>query len=837
MRDVIVWWLAVQALAWLFFPLTTLLLRNLPDRGYSLAKTLGLLFPAYLFWVLSSLGFLDNIRSSILVVVLVAGCLSWLLIPQAGSTLLALWRRDRWTLVLVELLFFGGFMLWSWMRAFEPQISATEKPMEFAFLNGVLRSERFPPVDPWLAGHSISYYYFGYVIVGMLAKLTGVAAGISFNLAIALLFALTATGAFGIAYNLARAAGGDGSSATTETDLVRHPGGSQTGTISGPVWCGLLGALFVTVMGNLEGVLEIIHSRGWLSSSFWNWIGIQNLDKPYVSQHWYPSDWMWWFRASRVIADYDPVSRVARDYTINEFPFFSFFLGDLHPHVLALPFAITALGLALSVLLSKTAPTLQSLRERPWEFVGFSLLIGGLGFLNSWDMPTYALLLAGSFALKNALTSSRSGWKITVESALLLVFLLGAGIVLYLPFYLGFHSQASGIGVVLIQSKMHHFLIFWAPFLLLSGGFVLAHVAATGDPISSGAGLEPALEDKARPYVLYVAGGVVVAMLITRSSVALLLLGILLAGYSALRRTLESKTSPEASRREVAAFVILLIMLGAFLLLGTEGLYVRDLFRNRMNTVFKVYYQVWLLMAVVGAYVVYYFLTRWGPGKQARSTSEEPQRAAQPSLVDDAQPHPSGRSRGRQARTMAGTARVLIVAGLVLLAMAFVYPLAAINSRVGGFTGDPKLDGTAYLAATQREDYDAMKWLEANVQGTPVILEASGGSYSEYGRVSANTGFPTVLGWDGHETQWRGSGEEAGRRKVDVDTIYSTTDSSTALRLLQKYRVDYVYAGSLERRKYSSVSPAWLNKFYEIGDVVYQNREVTIFKVRVEKQG
>lgn len=827
MRDVIAWWVTVQVLAALFYPLTVRLLRGLPDRGYSLAKTLGLLFPAYFFWLLSSFGFLDNNRTSIIAVILVASLLSWLLVPGAKDTLVSLWRSQRRTLILVELLFAGALSLWALMRALGPNIAATEKPMEFAFLNGVLRSDAFPPIDPWLSGNSISYYYFGYVIVGMLTKITALPSSTTFNLAIALLFALTVTGAFGIAYNLARAA--DGSS-TEESQDETHPspewttGESQpqgieirhrqpAGIKFGPIWCGAIGALFTAVMGNLEGVLEIIYARSWLSPSFWNWVGIQNLDKPYVSQYWYPSDWMWWFRASRVISDYDPVSHVARDYTINEFPFFSFFLGDLHPHVLALPFTLVVVGLGLSLLLSRSELRLESLRKNPWDFLGFSLIVGGLGFLNSWDMPTFALLLAGSFGLKGALASSRLEWSTLKEPALFLVLLVVASVALYLPFYVGFHSQASGIGIVLVQSKMHHFLILWAPFIFLSGAFVLSHLPS----IRRAAGSE------LPTYALVIVCGLLVILLVFRVWVILLLLAMLVAGYFALQAVVESETDSVSHRRMVAGFVISLIMLGAFLLLGTEVLFVRDLFGNRMNTVFKVYYQAWLLISVAGAYVVYYFLNSWATSRRRDDTETRP-------LVS-----PSRTSGER--RILAMVARASFAIGLILVVMTFAYPVAAISSRMAEGNGELQLDGTAYMARTQRDDYDAMKWLEQNVRGMAVILEAVGGSYSEYGRVSATTGLPTVLGWDGHEVQWRGSGEETAKRKADVDRIYETTDGSIAAELLKRYRVDYVYVGPLERQKYSSTSPAWLDKFSLLGDIVYQNSGVTIFRIRVGGRG
>jgi len=99
-------------------------------------------------------------------------------------------------------LFLVAFAAWAVVRAANPEAVGTEKPMELAFINAILRSPNFPPHDPWLSGYAISYYYFGYVIIAMLAKFTGTAGGIAFNLGISLIFALSACGAFGLVYNL-----------------------------------------------------------------------------------------------------------------------------------------------------------------------------------------------------------------------------------------------------------------------------------------------------------------------------------------------------------------------------------------------------------------------------------------------------------------------------------------------------------------------------------------------------------------------------------------------------------------------------------------------------------
>ena len=152
-------------------------------------------------------------------------------------------------------------------------------------------------------------------------------------------------------------------------------------------------------------------------------------------------------------------------------------------------------------------------------------------------------------------------------------------------------------------------------------------------------------------------------------------------------------------------------------------------------------------------------------------------------------------------------------------------------SRAGRFDHRPTLDGTAYLATLEPDDYAAIAWLNENVTGAPVILEkpgAGGTSYAYEGRVSALTGLPTLLGWAGHEGQWRGNYDVQGAREPDIATIYNTLDTEQALTLLDKYGITYVYVGLLERSEYD---PRGLEKFGRLAETVYQNDSVVIYRI------
>jgi hypothetical protein len=246
----------------------------------------------------------------------------------------------------------------------------------------------------------------------MMARLTAVPGSVAFNLGIALIFSLTALGAYGLVYNLL----GARSREEPQSDK-KH--GSQ-------LYYALLGPLFILVVSNLEGFLGVLHQLGvfWtsgpggqLTSRFWTWLGILDLNQPPVLPFtWMPSQFgtgsWWWWRASRVIMDYDFANRWRGD-VINEFPAFSFLLSDLHPHVLAMPFFLLGAALALNLFLGGSHGKIRLFSvELDLSLEAFALAafaLGSLVFLNTWDiLPTIALF-AGAYAFRRMMPLKSGG--------------------------------------------------------------------------------------------------------------------------------------------------------------------------------------------------------------------------------------------------------------------------------------------------------------------------------------------------------------------------------------------------------------------------------------------
>lgn len=803
------WWIVLQVLGLAVLPLTMRVLPNIPDLGFAFARPVGLLLVGFLFWHGATFGLLSNTAASIIGTTVVVAILSWTLGWREAVGLRAFLRERRALVIANELLFTAAFLGWVWIRAHDPDITATEKPMELLFLNGVLRSEQFPPLDPWLSGFSISYYYFGYLMAGMLARVAAVPGHVAFNLMLPTLFALTATGAFAIG-------------AALQT-------GARAAAVSArrAISVGLLAAGLVLAASNLEPVLEILNANRMLSPEAHAFFAIKDMPPGYQTPGFFPSDNWWWFRATRVVGTAAVEGRgKALDYTINEFPAFSFVLGDMHPHVLALPFVFLALALALNLLRAPRSPSLAQLRRDPWTVLPIGLVFGGLGFLNTWDMPTGLFVLAGAFTINRLLARGVVDRALVREVIYGFVGALTLSIVLYLPFYLVFRSQAQGLGLVVTKTRLVHFALFWGPTYLLVSSFLLWSLTSTWRATPAGSWT--------RSIPIWVGTLVLsIAAIALEAPVVGLTLPLLIAALAAASRHLlappmsvmsaggESRRSgaatagvPGREPAEIAGgavplalpreglFALLLAFTGLLLLLGCEIVYIRDFFQDRMNTVFKLYYQAWIVLALAGSYAL-------------------------PLLLD----------RIRQsvgAQRAAGYGWAVVVASL--FAVTLLYPVGAILDKTRGFAATPTLDGTAFWGRIRPEEMAAINWLRGNVSGAPVIVEATGGSYrQEFGRVASMTGLPTLLGWDYHEQQWRGSYDEQGRRKPDIEQIYRSNDSRQVLSLLSRYGATYLFVGQTERDLYGRQGVN-LERFAQFMDIAYRNGQVTIYRVRERSQ-
>ena len=780
MYDALIWLLAIEALGLLAFPLAFRLLSRLPDRGFSLAKPLGILLPAYIFWLLGLTQVIPTSRYTIIGILVALALVSAFLLRSKLGEIRSFVLKNPVPLVVGELVFLGFYFLWVSVVSYAPAINHTEQPMDFAFLNSILKSDHFPPEDPWLAGHSISYYYFGHFMMAFVTKLTAIPSSISYNLSIALIPALTGLGAFGLVFNLIRLSG-------------------ARAWVAGLF--ALAAPLFIVLIGNLEGVLEFVQVRGWGSDGFWEWISIKGLDGQGAETRLIPNDHWWWWRASRIVDSGD---------AITEFPFFSFFLADLHAHVMALPFLIFNLGLGLNLLLSSERIGFAWLRRNWWEALAIALVLGSLAFINMWDFPVFAVAFAAVVLVKSYGDWGGRALHAALHSLAVALPVLAVAVVLYMPFHLTWSSQASGISTLGESStRPLFFFLIWGLFLVLSGSFLLRQLwTVPGWAERNPAPLAIVVVVTLLPFLLWAGWKLMVSpfdggigdgltQVATRLGKLLPAMAIIVVAlYSMLLRVKHGKDRS-------TIYPLLLLALAFYLLVGVELFRVVDFFGNRMNTVFKAYYQAWVLLAVVSAYGLYYWCSRPLP---ALGRPWLPARL------------PLG-VIGRAVRY----GWIGIVAVLVLASV--YYSLGAALDRSEG-SGGTTLDGLAFLQKHRSGEYEAIEWLRDQAPRGRIV-EAVGGGYSEFGRISASTGLPTVLGWEGHEHQWRGTLRHSRGRKDQVEQIYTSGDPGLVQELLDRYDIRYVYVGNRERREYGE---GHLNTFSDFLRPAFDGQSVVIYE-------
>jgi YYY domain-containing protein len=897
MLQFFLWYITITILGLLTFPLAYRLLPALPDRGYALSRSLGLMIWAFVFWLAVSLGLSQNtVGGLILALAVLVGLSLWTnwrvdegrrttgdeqKSPEAilsGLSSIARWLKSNLRYIFsVEILFLLAFAVLAFVRANNPDLTGTEKPMEMAFINAIIHSPNFPPHDPWLSGYAISYYYFGYVMTAMLAEITATVGSVAFNLMISLVFGLSAIGAYGLVYNLLQA----------YWQSHAHRGSTQSATKNNSFPRAALGAflapLFLLVLGNWEALLDVLHKRGigWSGNpgdvnlwtklgvgyppqdptpaayNFWTWLNILELkDAPQpVSggvierlSTWWNSDgfnglgtWFteafmpdrswWWWRASRVVTDYD--LKGAWNEIIDEFPAFSYVLGDLHPHVLAFPFGLLAGALALNLYLGgwKGETKLFKLKLQngfefemkfPVRLEGFLLLavtLGGLAFLNTWAFPIYLGLVCSALLL---MLVQEQGWnwglieeflKFSIPLALL-------SVVLYLPFYIGFSSQAGGIApnVVYPTRGAHLWIMFGSLFvpmfafliylwrkekaawktgfelaigitlLLWAFSVILALVAANTDIgryfiTSQGLSSTWDVLREATLRRLAFGGGLLTLVLLIGSAAAYLT--VIKPSVNA-----EETGNPGVGQRSPMPFVFLFILFGSLLVLAPDFVYLRDQFGARMNTVFKFYYEAWALWSIVVAFAIVVMLSEL---------------------------------RGWASGIYTTVIVILIGAGLI-------FPVLAFPNKTNNFqSANPQqrtLDGAAYIAQNSPDEYAAIQFLEKAAPGT--VVAAVGGSYQDAFEWPATyTGKPIVLGWRGHEGQWRGGETEIGTREEDIKTLYITHDWERTQAILKQYGIRYVYIGQQERQSYG----VYEDKFTKNLSQIFSQGQVAIYIV------
>ncbi|MEA3323770.1 MAG: DUF2298 domain-containing protein [Euryarchaeota archaeon] len=680
--EIIIWYALILVIGMAAFPIVSIVCKNLSDRGYCISKIAGILILSYLAWLLSYP--LSFSRGTVLLALAILCALSLLCTIYGKSEV----HVGKDVVIRNEIVFFVVFIVFLVIRVYSPEIiNFGEKFMDFAFLNAVMRSSQFPPHDPWFAGGLLDfYYYFGYLTVAVPCKISGIATAVTYNLGLVTFAALAANAAFGIGYDL--------------TKKIRY---------------GISTMIFVVFIANAHIVFDMAARL----------LNLRTGSHEHIFGLW---------ESTRIIPD-----------TINEFPYFSFTFGDLHPHVISIPFQLLVLALMLNIHRSDESGIAIYGIGRTRILAGIilsALAIGALFQLNAWDYPTYLIIFTSIVLVQqyHAASLRNSLVPIAIVSVM--------SILLFMPFYLDFQgagASGAGIGIVYQHTLLIDFIEIFALFLFLIFSFLFLRL------------------DIDRRYVVALIPVAALSMIFFQTLIITIPL-TLLCIYLLFHEVHEDMKSDR--------FIMVLVLTGSLLAIFCEIFYLDDHFstpNERMNTVFKLYLQIWILWGIASGYCLY------------RSISLLKRR--------------SSRNRGNKT--------IWIIIFCILFASCGICSLTITAERISLDHNPRSLDGTMYLNLSDRGEYRAISWIRREIPGTPVILEAPGrNSYSTDSRVSAFTGLPTLIGWRWHEIMWGRGWDEIGPRVKDADTIYRTHDVPLAIDLLDEYNVSYVYVGAAEHERY-----------------------------------
>jgi YYY domain-containing protein len=886
----VLWYVCIFLLGLMTYPLLRLALPGLPDRGYPLARTAGLLLLTWLVWVAGSAGIPFN-RLTITIVLLILALAGGILGYFQRHELAEEWRSRRKYFIMIEIIALAFFLFFLFIRLGNPDLwhpwKGGEKPMNFSYFNAILKSTTFPPYDPWFSGGYLNYYYYGFLFVGVLVKWLGIVPAFAYNLILPTLFSMTALGAFSVAWNIYvkwettkdheidqteehrliqrkdtkeeakgaqeelevsdwEAEGGSAASSLEGLQSEISPGASpvqgQTSYspapsspsqaaksmnvffrrmadwhISMPVKVGLMAGILMVVLGNLGTVGMIVDGLQRLGAS-----GAATAKAPITSRiGWVmqgtlkalhgerlpfpPGDWYW--IPSRVIpaqGDTEPIT---------EFPYFTFLYADMHAHNMAMPVAFLALAWAVSIVLgpwgrskksenlgisghvgagSGPAPTIVG--------IGLSFFLGALASgalypINLSDRYTYLALgvvaVAYStwrfadvdqFARLTGLSKFSARLLLTAGGVILFG---GLTVMLYKP-YSDWYGQAYG-SVDLWKgprTPIWSYLTHWGLFLFIIVSWMfwetrdwMAHT-----PLSAARKLEPYLG-----WIFAAFCGLVLLIAVQQAfvmgilgkvyakwmHVSIVWLAVPLAAWAGV--LILRPRQPEAKR-----VVLFLIGTGLAITLMVDTVVVRgDI--GRMNTVFKFYLQTWALFAVCAAAALGWL---WGTIREWLPSWRIPWK--------------------------------IVLAGLVI--SAGLYTVIAGRDKITDRmtpSAPHTLDGMKFMQysvydykglADLSRDYRAIRWMQANIQGSPVIVEANtGDNYRWYNRFTIYTGLPSVLGYEWHQIQQRAllPSDYVHQRLTDIINFYLTTEPSEALEFLQKYNVRYIIFGQTEQFAYA----------------------------------
>ena len=850
--SIFLWYLLVQILSILVFPLHYLSLKNINDKGYGFSKITGIFLFAYINWILVSFNIIKFTQVNLLVLLIILSAVSLFYYYKNKKEYFNFYKQNSKHILFTEIVFLSCYLFFIFIKFYCPDIHNIKdhgyngggEPMGMAYLSAIYNDVKFPPHDPWLAGFTLNYYYWGQLMLATISKLLGYAPSLTYNFSLALLFALAFVSAWTLVYNL-----------------------------TGKYKYALFGGSLLALAGNfhtLNFIYEnIINSGG----------NIQRiLDGIFRFQ------FIW-----------DP-TRIYPSPVITEVPFFSYLYGDLHAHNIVIPVAVLGLAFLYNLIKreSKTSDITSYLgdnkKEKFLNLFFISIILGAMLPMNTWNFPAqliltwFVLLTLVYFVLKNLFKKKVKTAEVIKKSTPVIIWFFITGIlltavayILFLPFHFNFLSPYKAIPKLI--SKMERvsvfvmfkyfsiffFVIFVYVLFVLNKGFEVFYKKSG---ISKVKWVDIGKFEKNILKVtdkIFNNRDLTVKFILTFT---VILLAILIAVFWQptfaylfimiiifLFGILKSK-----DKNEIFSLVLLLISAG--IIWGTEIYFMGD---GRMNTVFKFYMVVWTFISIAVPYILFKTIEENKKYFVFKTNEIEGNKKIIIGVVIGLlfifyylqyidMKNGTGYMQSLYIILILFASLFVFVLKdkigkiifwscfIFILIPALLYPFLSAFTKMklcsNNFKQEIRIDGIKYMEKMEKRpgsiydfdkyDYGAIKWINENMETIEPIVEAPGERmYTGLSRISIFTGMPTIVGWAYQVGQQSGRHSEINEANFFVNKIYTSTDDEETKNLLKEKNIKYVYLGTIEKNLY----PLAQEKFERIGQPVYQNKGAVLYKI------
>ncbi len=823
-------------------PLAVKLWGSFSSGGFILSQPLGLVLTCLILWTLTHFKIFRLNLAFILLSAIILAILCYA--PKSLRTNLVNKLNSKGfieAVVVEEAVFLVIFFVMCYFKGFLPDINGQEKFMDYGFIMSMLRDDTLPANDMWLSGYSINYYYFGQFIWTVVIKATGIKSGAGYNLAMCSATALPFAMSFALGKFLVEASFAKG---FRENVLVKYIAGLLTGCA-------------VALWGNSH---SFFYDEKSIGNSFLNIFSKMGIDVGKTDGFFYPD-------STRYIGWNPEVTTNGGDKTIEEFPFYSYLVGDLHAHVISMIIVLLIAAVILSLICTAKLPSkseaslvhgLKNISSGTSRFapefdatislqlVLCAVLLGCAQMTNYWDFLIYFIFCSMGLLIVNIIKTPKFAnvigaivFAVNVLGILIIYLQMGSNPILLYALEL-ILAVASFCFCVASPTALPR-TSFQMSFLFTFATLTALPFNVNFDMISNSLGK---VKNTSSLYQLFILYGTHVII-----SVFFMVLVFATKNYKYTSLSKAKKNNDEvaeivgdegeftnpiqaffAKRNLIDIFCCGMTVVGLMMIIAPEIFYVRDIYTGgylRSNTMFKFCFAAFIILSITMIYSVIRLL--WFVKKDGRYST--------------------------------GLFAVAILFFIMLTVPAH-YTMVSLKQRCGEDLSPSRyktIDGTDYIYSYTSYQMGAnyagnlvpykacIDWFNSNVQGAHVICEAYGDSYTDNCIVSAYTGNPTVFGWLTHQWLWRYHGivdkendilvsdpEQdvwelyISPRHSDVDLLYYNESPDEVQAIIDKYKIEYIIMGDMERAKFG-YDNSWV--FQQLGEKVFEYDSVSVYKV------